>query len=209
MLARLAVVLAILALPAFAVTRLCQAMADRWGMSLGQEAAAAVAYLPPRAPAAAIDDAAALAASTYDESLARPAEPAPSAAAKKKSSVKGKRRAKPARTGVFVSAASVLRLAQGSAMPRAVAVGPHGARPAGLRLIGVGALGIGMRDGDVLTRVLGAPVGSPGEVVSRVISARARRAREISGEFWRDGVPCSLVVEQPYLEEKPETARAP
>jgi S1-C subfamily serine protease len=174
---------------------------------LGREAAAAVAYLPPRAPAAVVDEDAALAASAFDESLARP-PPASSAnpAARKTAS---KRRSKPVRTGVFISAANVLRLAQGAAMPRAVAVGPHGARPAGLRLIGVGALGIGMRDGDVLTRVLGAPVGSAGEVISRVISARARRAREISGEFWRDGAPCSLVVEQPYLEEKPEPPRAP
>jgi hypothetical protein len=93
----------------------------------------------------------------------------------------------------------VLRLAEGRVMPRAVPVAASGGRPAGLRLVGVGGLGVGMRDGDVLTRVLGGSVGSVGDVVARVIAARDRRAREISAEFWRDGEAWSLVVEQPYL----------
>jgi len=77
-----------------------------------------------------------------------------------------------------------------------------GARPAGLRLASVGALGIGMRDGDVLVRVAGVPATSVAAVADLVLRARARGARQISGEFWRDGAAWTLVVEQPYLEPR-------
>lgn len=105
---------------------------------------------------------------------------------------------------MFVPASTVLRLANGGAtVPRAVYVPALGERPAGLRLLGVSALGVGMRDGDVLTRVLGAEVSSVGEVVARVIAARNQRARSISGEFWRDGSRWALIVEQPYVDPEP------
>ncbi|MDQ2642563.1 MAG: hypothetical protein M3020_02015 [Myxococcota bacterium] len=68
-----------------------------------------------------------------------------------------------------------------------------------MRLDGVAALGIGMRDGDILTQVLGAPATSVAAVVSAVIQARAQNVRIISGQFWRDGHVLPLAVEQPYL----------
>lgn len=102
--------------------------------------------------------------------------------------------------GVLVSARTVLSLANRGVSPSAVLVPPSGPRPAGLRLAGVGALGIGMRDGDVLTRVLGVPVSSVSAVADLVIRARARQLPRISGEFWRDGRPRTVVVEQPYLD---------
>jgi hypothetical protein len=201
---RLPVVIAALALPPLGVARLGQALADRWGTEIGREAAQAAAHLTPaRAPLPMAEDVAFSVG--VDEAIARSAGPAKAQSAAERKA--GKRRGSPARIGVYVSAANVLRLAEASAMPRGVAVGPLAGRPAGLRLIGVSALGIGMRDGDVLTRVLGAPVTAAGEVVSRVISARARRAREISGEFWRDGAACSIVVEQPYLDAEPVSQR--
>jgi hypothetical protein len=203
---RLPVVLAALVLPPLGAVRLGQALADRWGTAIGREAAAAAVRLVPTRPPAPLVEESSLAAE-LDESIARaPAPGKPPTAAERKA---GKRRGPPARVGVYVSAATVMRLAQAQVMPRAVAVGPLGARPAGLRLVGVAGLGIGMRDGDVLTRVLGAPVSGTGEVISRVIAARGRRAREISGEFWRNGAPCSIVVEQPYLEEEPGKTASP
>jgi len=203
---RLPVVLAALVLPPFGAVRLGQALADRWGTAIGREAAAAAVLLVPSAPPAPVVEESAVGAE-LDEPIARPPDAGkPRTAAERKAA---KRRGPPARVGVFVPAATVMRLAQAQVMPRAVAVGPLGERPAGLRLIGVGGLGIGMRDGDVLTRVMGAPVSATGEVISRVISARARRAREISGEFWRNGAACSIVVEQPYLEEAPAKTASP
>jgi hypothetical protein len=203
---RLPVVLAALVLPPIGVARLGQALADRWGTAIGREVAAAAVHLA-KAPAPAPPAADVALAAEFDESLARaPKSEKPLTPAEKKA---GKKRKAPARVGVYVPAATVLRLAQAQVMPRGVAVGPFGARPAGIRLLGVGALGIGMRDGDVLTRVLGAPVSATGEVVGRVIAARGRRAREISGEFWRDGAPCSIVVEQPYLDEQPGKSAPP
>jgi S1-C subfamily serine protease len=74
-----------------------------------------------------------------------------------------------------------------------------GQRPGGLRLDGVAALGIGMRDGDILTHVLGAPATSVAVVVGAVIQARAQNVRTITGQFWRDGRALPIAVEQPYL----------
>jgi hypothetical protein len=62
----------------------------------------------------------------------------------------------------------------------------------------VSRLGVGLRDGDVLTEAAGTPALSPGDVISTVLAARGRSAREVSGVFWRDGEPWFLVVEQPY-----------
>jgi S1-C subfamily serine protease len=65
--------------------------------------------------------------------------------------------------------------------------------------MGVSALGIGMRDGDVLIKVMGAPAISVADVVGRVAAARSRRLPQISGQFWRDGEQWNLIVEQPYM----------
>jgi len=100
---------------------------------------------------------------------------------------------------VYLSERTVLALAERGVVPTATPVAAHGARPAGLRLSGVSALGVGMRDGDVITSVLGAPVTSVESAVERVIAARARQVRVISAEFWRGTERFRLAVEQPYV----------
>jgi hypothetical protein len=108
-------------------------------------------------------------------------------------------RARPApRSGIRISAAQVLALAARRAMPSAVFVKATAQRPAGLLLSGVSALGVGMQDGDVLTEAAGQKVSSVAAVVGIVLAARSRQASEISGRFFRAGVPFSLTVEQPY-----------
>jgi hypothetical protein len=103
------------------------------------------------------------------------------------------------RFGIRVAANTVLRLANARAVPAGTFVPAEAARPAGMRLSGVSALGVGLQDGDVLTHVAGAPATSRGVVVSRVLEARAARANAISAIFWRAGEPWQLVVEMPYL----------
>lgn len=104
----------------------------------------------------------------------------------------------PAR-GLLVRADTVLRLARAGVVPAASPVAGGSESPAGMRLSGVSALGVGLRDGDVLTHVLGQPATSRSSVVSLVLQARARREQRISAVFWRGGVPWQLWVEMPYL----------
>jgi hypothetical protein len=128
---------------------------------------------------------------------ANPAEqtaPAPEPPAKK-----GTRAKRPAPSKVlFVSADTVLKVASKKVQLRGVPVPRDGARPAGLRLIGVSALGVGLLDGDVLTRALGRPVMSRSEVVHAVLRARARQEKVLEGEFYRGTERWVLRVEQPY-----------
>lgn len=100
--------------------------------------------------------------------------------------------------GLFVAQSTVLRLAQSSARPRGSFVGPDGSRPPGLRLSGVGGLGIGLEDGDILVEALGVSPRSPAEIIGAVIEARARRAAALSGTLWRRGHTFRITVEQPY-----------
>jgi len=102
--------------------------------------------------------------------------------------------------GIRVRAEAVLRLANAGARPSGIPVAAHGRRPAGLALVGVSGLGIGLVDGDVLTHAGGRPALSPGDVVGMVIGARAHHASEICGRFWRNGEPWNLIVEQPYVQ---------
>ncbi len=87
-------------------------------------------------------------------------------------------------------------------MPNAVFVKANTQRPAGLLLSGVSGLGVGLQDGDVLTEAAGQKVSSVAAVVGLVLAARARQASEISGRFYRGGVPFSLTVEQPYPKDR-------
>lgn len=103
---------------------------------------------------------------------------------------------------LFVSAATVLRLAETRARPRGAPVKADGVRPAGLRLVHVAELGVGLRDGDVLTRAVGQPALSTSAVVRAVLLARAKGARVLEGEFWRGGERWVLRVEQPYPGER-------
>ena len=102
--------------------------------------------------------------------------------------------------GLFVSAAAVLVLAQQGARPSGIPVPSSGARPAGLMLVGVSQLGVGLRDGDILTHALGRPAVSEAAVVGAVIRARGARQSQLSGRIWRDGKTFPLVVAQPYVE---------
>jgi hypothetical protein len=110
-------------------------------------------------------------------------------------------RARPpgAQHGVRISSAQVLVLAARRAMPQAAPVKATRDHPAGLLLRGVSALGVGLQDGDVLTEAAGQKASSVAVVVGVVLAARGRQVAEISGRFFRAGVPFGLVVEQPYL----------
>jgi hypothetical protein len=99
---------------------------------------------------------------------------------------------------VRISAAQVLSLAARRAMPEAVPVKANASHPSGLQLHGVSALGVGLQDGDVLTEAAGQRASSVAAVVGLVLAARARHSSEISGRFFRAGVPYALTVEQPY-----------
>ena len=100
--------------------------------------------------------------------------------------------------GVRVSKDAVRRLAKRRAIPSGVPVPAAGGRPAGLRLSGVNSLGIGLRDGDVLTQVAGVPATSRAAVVQAVLSLRVKRAPVGYGRFYRRGEPWNLAVEIPY-----------
>jgi hypothetical protein len=104
----------------------------------------------------------------------------------------------PAVHGIRISAAQVLALAERRAMPQAVPVKANSYHPAGLLLRGVSALGVGVQDGDVLTEAAGQKATSVATVIGIVLAARARQSPEISGRFYRAGVPFLVTVEQPY-----------
>ena len=114
--------------------------------------------------------------------------------------------------GIFVGKDTVLRLASAGVVPTGLPVGATAAHPAGILLSGVGALGIGLSDGDILTEVEGREVSSEAQVVGIVIGARSRHAEQISAVVWRaahahphehpdahTGERWSLVVAMPYL----------
>lgn len=106
-----------------------------------------------------------------------------------------------AQRSIFVSAERVLKLSESRVTPKGVRVPASGSRPAGLSLSGVAGLGIGLRDGDVLTRALGQPATSSSAVVRAVLVARAQRVKVLEGEFYRGSERWTLRVEQPYLDE--------
>jgi hypothetical protein len=103
---------------------------------------------------------------------------------------------------IFVSRNVVVGLASSAARPHGAPVPATASRPAGLRLAGVGALGIGLADGDVLTRAVGQPALSTGAVIQAVLAARARHAPVLEGEVWRGTQRFVIRVEQPYLDER-------
>lgn len=209
----------LLALPV-ATTLATQRIADALGARLGREGAAIADLARASGPTLAAQGAGAspsseTSAPTPPVEASLGAAPVAAGRSAPKSKQRGTRRnsapnASPAATrGIRISASQILGLARIRAMPHAVPVPATGQHPAGLRLIGVGALGVGMRDGDVLSRVSGAPVNSVAAVVAMVLSHRGRLAREITGEFWRNGERWVLLVEQPYLQPKSPTGAEP
>ena len=113
----------------------------------------------------------------------------------------GKAPAKPKPSALFVSEAVVLELARSAARPSGAFVQATEQHPAGLRLTGVAALGVGLHDGDILIEALGATPRAPEQVIGAVIEARAKRARFLTGTVWRAGQTFRITVEQPYLRE--------
>jgi hypothetical protein len=101
---------------------------------------------------------------------------------------------------VLISEQTVLRLANQGVIPQASAVPQQASRPAGLQLAGVGAMGVGLQDGDVLFQVAGVPVRSDTQVAEIVRAARDRQVRSVSARIWRNGETLALVVGMPYLD---------
>ncbi|HEX4335410.1 MAG TPA: hypothetical protein VH062_05820 [Polyangiaceae bacterium] len=115
--------------------------------------------------------------------------------------------------GIFVGKDTVLRLARSGVVPSGQPVTESATHPAGIALSGVGALGIGLTDGDILVEVEGVPVRSEAQVVGLVIGARSRRVEQMSAIVWRasahahphehadahSGERWSLVVAMPYF----------
>jgi hypothetical protein len=109
----------------------------------------------------------------------------------------GRRAAAP--SNLSVRAATVLRIAESGARPNGFPVAARDGCPAGIALVGVSGLGVGLSDGDILVRAAGMPALDPGAVISAIVASRGARVPVISGEICRDGALFSLVVEQPYL----------
>lgn len=156
---------------------------------------ALAAPLAPPAPAPPVD------AVREEEPAARPApELLPVAGpvgSPRRGSARPAPRAKPA--ALFVSQATVLKLAESAARPRGAFVPRTAEHPAGLQLSGVGALGIGVQDGDILVEALGVAPRAPSDIIGAVLQARAQSARFLSGTLWRRGDTFRITVEQPYL----------
>jgi len=57
---------------------------------------------------------------------------------------------------------------------------------------------LGVKDGDVLAKVDGAPVVDESDVAMLVLAARGRLAAAVTGELWRGEQRYLIVVEQPY-----------
>jgi hypothetical protein len=147
---------------------------------------------------------------TFEFQGTGPAPTIPAAAPVQPKAGKGQRaKANKGSKALFVSAQTVLRIASARVNLRGSPVRQEGARPPGLKLGGVSALGVGLSDGDVLTRALGQPALSRDAVVRAVLLARARRDKVLEGEFYRGSERWVLRVEQPYLPEPKADVTAP
>ena len=194
---QISVVLALLTLtlPAFALQVWSSAYADTLGKGIAAWLVAVVPSLPARAEQIEPSE-----SGDVDQGES----PFDARATVRTVAVDGKRsrqspRARPsAKHGIFISSAQVLALASRRAMPSAAFVKASSEHPAGLLLAGVSALGVGLQDGDILTEAAGQRATSVAQVVGIVLAARSRQASEISGRFYRAGVPFSLTVQQPY-----------
>ncbi len=109
-------------------------------------------------------------------------------------------------TTVRVGAERVLAWANAGVVPSGRAVSARGGCPEGIQLRGVEAFGLGLRDGDLLTRVEGVPVRERAQVVSAVLAARGRREATLDALVLRPRAGCRVgvhvVVEQPYPTEE-------
>lgn len=192
-------VLLVVAAP-LGVTVASNAVADALGRNLGMNLARALAELPSRMPEPSAGTSPPVISPALPAVEELPERPVVDARTSPRAAKSRRSKASPTSPlGVRVRSEQVFELAERRALPGARPVPAEGGRPAGLELHGVSGLGVGMRDGDVLTSVAGAEVTSLAAVTELVLRERARRAPEISAQFWRDGAPGLLVVEQPYL----------
>jgi len=99
---------------------------------------------------------------------------------------------------IYVSATKVLCLAQQGSQPSGKPTSAKGKRPAGVSVYGVSGLGIGAKDGDVVTDILGQPVRSVAQGIMIILAARAAERPVITGTLWRGMRSISVAVEQPY-----------
>jgi len=195
--ARLVVALAAL-VPFVALAWGSAQLADRGGQAIGAALARAFAAVPKRAKAASVEVPADLVALESTQPIELDA---PRALTKTKSKTRtprgGEGHEAPTR-GLYVRAPVVMRIARSGVRPSGALVPARGERPAGIALHGVGGLGVGLQEGDILTQVAGQPARSPEAVIATVIGAYRAHAKAVSGRFWRGGELWSLVVEIPY-----------
>lgn len=109
---------------------------------------------------------------------------------------------------IHIPARRVLELANAGRRPSGRSVTAEGDRPAGVQVFGASALGVGVRDGDVITRVNGVAVNSANQVIALVIAARGARQPAISATVYRGQRRYTLTVEQPYLNNTNDSPRA-
>ncbi len=151
-----------------------------------------------------------------DDPSALPHEPAATASLRRPSATECNEPSQacgfPAPIGVFVSRHRVIAAAEAGMRPSGSPVPATAWRPAGLSLSGVGGLGVGLRDGDILVNG-GGPATSEGAVVGAVIGALRHRAKAMSGVAWRGRQRILITVELPELvkvdsrQEPRQTAR--
>lgn len=103
--------------------------------------------------------------------------------------------------GILVSKARVLSAARSGLRPSGHPQQATPWRPAGLALSGVGAFGVGLQDGDILTRIGGTPAHSSTAVIGAVAGALRSSSPSITAEMWRQGQRFLLTVELPLLSE--------
>lgn len=187
---------ALLAVPFFVAARAAASLVAPWGTRVAGTLSRLVAPLQTPDVAPAEPDVAEV-AQPVEAELSFEVATKP----KGRGAVKAPAKSKP--SALFVSQATVLKLAQTSARPRGAFVPQTSEHPAGLRLSGVAALGIGLQDGDILTEALGITPRGPGEIIGAIIEARAQHARFLSGTAWRHGESFRITVEQPYLPAEP------
>ncbi len=100
--------------------------------------------------------------------------------------------------GVRIGRAGLQRLIARRHVPSSQAVSATPSHPGGLMLPEGSSLGVGMRDGDIITEISGVPVATSGEATRLVLQALQQRVPVIQGRFYRAGSYHPLSVEVPY-----------
>ncbi len=102
-------------------------------------------------------------------------------------------------SGIGIGRARVKAAVKAGIRPSGAGVPATSWRPAGLAVYGISAVGVGLRDGDVLTRIGGSPASSTGAVIAAVSAALRRKQPAIVGEVWRGHHRFLVSVELPEV----------